>query len=153
MPFTVYLERRRGPKGVYLAPADALSEERLCQIKAKPGDILKADIVRPRNGKHHRWFMALMKVTAEALSDPAWTPESLRFWLKVKTGLVKIYEVNGERVAEVGSMSFASMKQDEFNDVSERMIGVICTELIPGMNPGDLRREVELMVAPELERA
>lgn len=153
MPYSVYLTRHRTHAGeVVLKPADALSEERLTAIRAKPGDILRADIVRPRSGPHHRWFMALLKTVSDAMGGE-WTPENLRLWLKLKAGFVEVYEIDGKTIIKPRSMSFASMKQDEFSEVSQRMIDLICAELIPGMAASDLRREVESFLAPELERA
>lgn len=43
------------------------------------------------------------------------------------------------------SIAFGNLGQDEFNEIFDRAIRLICERILPGVKDEDLRREVEIM--------
>lgn len=89
------------------------------------GEVVRADVRRPRNAKFHRKFMALMQAGFEA-----WEPDNLEYkgqtaqknfdrFRKDVTIACGYYElvtnIKGEVRAEAKSIAFANMDEDEFS--------------------------------------
>jgi hypothetical protein len=128
---------REGPK---LAAADPLSAEIIAELAHR--ETYTATIKRPRNPKHHKKLFALLKVVFEAQSTFA-TLEQLLGALKLAIGLFDT-GMTIDRVPYVvpRSISFASMSQDEFAVVYDKMIEVILTRILPASSKVDLERQV-----------
>ena len=134
--------RREGNR---LAPVDPISEEELQKIPLNK-DIL-VTFKTPRNLRQFRLAWALAHKVAEAC-DFLHDNEDAMDWLKIKARHVKfIQDPRTKQVAIVPkSIAFASLSQDAFKRVLDRMIYVTITEIIPGLKESDLRREIEKMV-------
>lgn len=110
--------------------------------KIKLGEVVKVDIQRPRNIKHHRQFFALLNAVWAAAGD--WpSVEDLLIELKLRLGITKdvIVRESGEVVKVLGSISFASMNQDEFEAFYEGALQALC-QMAGGIESDMLRQEV-----------
>ena len=69
-------------------------------------------------------------------------------WLKIKARHVKIIQnpKTGQVAIIPKSIAFASLSQDAFKRVLDRMIFIVCSEIIPGLDEGKLRAEIMAMV-------
>jgi hypothetical protein len=129
-----------------LRPADELGEAALRKIGH--GEVLSVEIKRPRNGKHHRLFWALMGLVHDNIDQERYpTVEDLVAAVKISAGLrTRIELPNGEVGFIPGSIAFHKMDQDEFSKFYDRVCDLIAKHFLPGVNTNDLRREVEIMI-------
>ena len=134
-----------------LAANDDTARDYLRRVKL--GDVVKAEIVRPRSVKYHRRFFGMLNTVWQACGD--WhTVDELLTELKFRAGLVDRQKVidrtTGEVLAEIikpQSISFAAMSDDEFRAFVDRCIKIICEEMVPGLDDHVLREEVLRAVA------
>ena len=125
-----------------LEPADGAEMPRV-----KVGDVVKVRISQPRNTKHHRKFFALMKLVFEN-QEYYDTLDDLIFAVKAATGHCKVYEKpDGTTFFAPRSIAFSNMDQTAFNLFYDRVLELVCTRIIPGLDDGDLRVEIERIVA------
>jgi hypothetical protein len=121
--------------------------------KLKIGQVVRADIIRPRNVQYHRRFFGMLNVVWQCCGDWKDSEELLRE-LKFRAGLVDKQKVidraTGEVLAEIvtpRSIAFHNMDEDEFRAFVETAIRVICEEMVPGLESSVLREEVLRAVA------
>ncbi len=135
--------RREGNR---LAPVDPISEEDLQKVPLAK-DVL-VTVRSPRNIRQFRmaWVLAA-KVAASC--DFLQDSEDGMDWLKLKARHVKyIQDPKTNQVSIIPkSIAFASLSQDDFKRVFDRMIFIVCSEVIPGMDESELRAEISAMVA------
>lgn len=134
--------RREGNR---LAPVDPISEEDLATVPL--GKDVLVTVKSPRNLRQFRLAWALAKKVSDAcefLPDS----ETAMDWLKIKARHVKI--IQDPRTQQVAiipkSIAFASLSQDAFKRVFDRMVYVVCAEIVPGLDEGKLRAEISAMV-------
>lgn len=136
MSLDVFLMR----DGNRLAAADAISAEAI--LKAESNQVFSVTLHRPRNGKHHRKLFALLKIVFDNQETFA-TLEALLDALKMATGLFDIRQtVDGIPFTVPRSISFASMCQSEFEVFYDKVMDVIVTKILPGVNRKDLEAQV-----------
>jgi len=123
-----------------LAAAD--DEAVACLRKIKLGQVVRADVVTPRNLKHHRKFFALLNLVWAA-TDQWESVEDLLIELKCRLGVVRdvVLRDSGEVFKVVGSISFGSMDQAEFDAFFERSLRLLA-QMAGGIESETLRREV-----------
>lgn len=124
-----------------LRPVDEAGETLLQGLRQ--GEIVRAEIRRPRNVQHHRWLWALATIVAQ--NSTVWrNSEDVVTALKFATGHVTTFRIPGtDKVYEIPrSISFAKMDQDAFKQFSDRCIGVITERWLPGVSSEALRQEV-----------
>lgn len=98
------------------------------------GAEVAADIVKPRSGRQHRLFMALLRVVFEN-QEFYKTFDAMRFAVMVRLGFVdEVVMHNGEVHLSPRSVAFDSMEGAEFARVMEATVGLICTEIIPALD-------------------
>src|SRR3546814_11922729 len=98
---------------------------------------------RARNPRRHRLFWALVQIIKEN-TDARQSPDAIADYLKIRAGHVEVFRRPGGEVVEVPkSISFSKCSEDEFRGVIDRLMDVIRAEIIPGLDAGDLRRELE----------
>lgn len=136
------MDIRLAMKGGRLVAADALSAEDLAGIRE--GETVRAQITRPRNIGHHRWFWALMTAVYHAQQEPVAYPtvQHMVRALKIALGLFDTWRVNGRDVLELRSISFAKMSQDEFSQFSERAVELVLTRIVPHVQRADLEARI-----------
>ena len=139
---------KRGLKG--LEPVDDSGLEVLRRLKQ--GDVIKVEITKPRNIRHHRKFFALLNLVWSSCGD--WpSVEDLLSELKKRMGL---YDDCGEivdretgqvlKAVRLRSISFASMDQTEFDEFFEKAIRTLC-QIVGGLEENVLRDEVLAQLA------
>jgi len=139
-------------RGGHLIPCDQFSADEL-MLAAKEGQGVMVKVRTPRNIRQHRMAWALAELVAEAEGLP--DKEAAMDLIKRKARFVHSYVVKrtGEVHVYVKSIAFASCSQHEFNLLFNRMIHVVCHDIIPELPESDLRREIELIVDGDREHA
>lgn len=127
---------------VGLFPVNQMASEDLAAISK---DEVLVTVRSPRNIKQHRKGWALAQKLAESC-DWLHDREDAMDYLKIKARHVRyIKEPSGNVQIIPRSIAFASLSQSAFNRVFNRMVYVVCSEIIPGLKESDLRREIERM--------
>jgi hypothetical protein len=113
-----------------------------CLRRIKVGQVVRADVVVPRNLRHHRKFFALLNLVWAA-TDQWESVEDLLIELKVRLGVVRdvVLRESGEVVKVIGSISFGSMDQAEFDAFFEKSLRLLA-HMAGGIESDVLRREV-----------
>lgn len=111
--------------------------------KLKHGQVVMADVKRPRNVQHHRKLFALLNLVVDN-QEHYQTAEHLLAALKCATGHADEYPLkDGSGVVMIPkSINFAAMDQTEFEKFYDRALHIIARDVIPGINRADLEREV-----------
>lgn len=123
----------------HIVPATEQDKDKLRIIRA--GDLLPCVLSKsPRNGDHHRKFMALAQFVAE--NHPRYqTIEDVLVQLKVRTGHAKTLFTDAGRVFyELRSISWREMDEAEFVQWSEKAKRVVFDELFPQFTNADEER-------------
>jgi hypothetical protein len=141
---TEIIMRRRGSA---LVPVTEIDAEAIASIP-EGKDVFVTPKHR-RNPKHHRLAWALAEKLSE-MCDFNDREDAMDF-LKIKARHIKmIMDPRSGHVEIVPkSISFASLDQQAFSRIFNRMVWVICNEIVPGLEETALRREVEAMVSPQ----
>jgi len=112
------------------------------------GDVVKVTYSRPRSLAHQRLYWGLIRLVFENQSYFT-TKDHLHQAVKLATGYAhKKTRKNGEQYTVYDSTSFEAMDQTEFNEYFERVVEFVCSEVIPNLDEGDLKREIEGMIKP-----
>lgn len=135
---------RKGLAG-RLEPVDDAGRDFLAKIAA--GSVVSAEVKRPRNIGHHRKFFALVNMIWQNQTRYK-SPDELLDAIKVHIGHATAMTLrDGTEVRVPKSISFASMDQAAFDAFWDRVVQVVCAEIIPGLNRDDLERELLDLVA------
>lgn len=93
--------------------------------KLKVNEIYKCEIVQPRNLAFHKKFFALIKMLYDN-QDRYSNIDHLRHDLIIEAGYYELrYNIHGVEIYEPKSISFANMKQDEFDKLYSAVVDVI----------------------------
>lgn len=126
-----------------LRAANAVAEGLLA--KMKDGTILRAKPSMPRNVKHSNKYWAMIGLIGENLQQPI-PKDVLSDYIKKGIGAVDIYWVGGKMVEYPKSIAFDAMDQNDFSEFYERCLDFIVADLLPMMDRGAIRNEVEEMI-------
>ena len=134
--------RRQGNR---LAPVDPISEDDLSKVPADR-DVM-VTIKTPRNLRQFRLAWALAQKVSEG-TDFLADRDVAMSWLKIKARHVDMIQdpKTGQVAIVPKSIAFASVTQDQFKRIFDRMVFITITEIIPGLDEGSLRKEIEDMV-------
>ena len=104
--------------------------------KLKLGETYEADIKNPRNVGFHRKFFALLNIGHEntSLEMPF---ETYRKYITIKAGYFNTYQTPKGLFYDPVSISFASMPQDEFEELYSRVLDKIIQDI------GTTKEEIE----------
>lgn len=129
-----------------IKPADQAALDFLGHTKI--GKEFMAETYRPRNLKHHKWLFGLLQVVIEN-TDRYPDVDTLLFALKIATGMCTPFpSADGKTVfVKEKSIAFESMDQDAFAAWVERVVRVIVTKILPGVNSDRLTAAVEERIA------
>ena len=147
MPMVKARAKAIGQIGLF--PTTQISDEDLSEI---PFDKeMLVTVKMPRNLQQLKLAWALADKVKEALGLV--DRDDGMFWLKMKSKHVRtlVHPITGEVAFDPKSISFASMTQVAFNRLFNRMIYVTITELIPGLEEGALRTEIEKMTGCKID--
>lgn len=108
---------------VPLYPADFDSKRKL-----KLGQDYECEIKNPRNIGFHKKFFALLNIGHEntQLDMPM---DAYRKYITIKAGFYNAYSTPKGLFYDAKSISFASMSQDEFEDVYSRVLDKIIDDI------------------------
>lgn len=123
----------------HVVPATPQDREKLRAFK--PGDVLPVRIKKPRNGDHHRKFMAL--VSFVAAHHPTYRDrESLLIELKMRTGHYDHYvrRASGEVVYIPKSIAFDEMDEGDFIEWSARAREILYEHFLAEFTDADKKR-------------
>ncbi len=131
----------KGELGLF--PDSSLASDDLMHVPSNKELLVKARA--PRSINQHRFAWALAQKVAE---NCHWLPDkrAAMDYMLIKSRHVDfIVSPNGELTILPKSIAFASLSQDAFSRVLNRMIYIVCSEIIPGLNEKNLRSELEAM--------
>jgi hypothetical protein len=135
-------------EGTHLVPVDEVSADQIRLIPTTKS--LLVEVKTPRNVRQFKLAWALAQKVSEAV-DFLHDREDAMDWLKIKARHVRMLQ--NPRTKQVAiipkSIAFASLGQDAFARVFNRMVWITCNEIIPGLQEGPLRAELEAMVGIE----
>ena len=121
------------------AAADERTEQLLKTFGA--GEVIAAQIRRPRNIKHHRKFFALLNAIFQN-QEKYLSVEAMRFALIIASGYAEEVQLEGDKVAmRPRSLNFASMDQTEFEAFYEAALQAV-PRLLPQFDGVDIEREI-----------
>ena len=114
----------------------------------KLGDLATLDVKRPRNGKYHRMFFAMLDVAFDAWEPPVQeyrgmtvqkNRERFRKDLIISAGFYDVVSnIKGEVRAEAQSISFAKMDDTEFERVYSKVADVVLQTILTRYTREDL---------------
>lgn len=134
---------RAGEVGLFVS--QEISEEDFRILPTSRDLIVTASTARNVTQLAKTWVLAQKIADAcEWLGDK----ESAMVWLKLKSRHAKLLTdpETGEVALVPKSIAFASLPQEGFNRIFNRMIYVTMTEIIPGIDEKALRASVEEMI-------
>lgn len=115
------------------APKSDLDKELIA--KWGVGSIVRATIAKPRSGKQHRFYWAILRVVW-ANQDHYSSPEAIHNLIKVRFGLVDhiVVRATGETILIPKSINYDAMEQGDFNQHVDRTLELIWAEVLPGLD-------------------
>ena len=126
------------PRGLRGATPD--DQEAFAKFKRRletmpAGDYLRLEATRPRNGKHHRKFMALVHLVTEN-SERYPTIAQALVAIKLAAGYFDphIDPRTGEIIPQVHSISYDAMDQDTFDKFYSAAIDGVLQTILPTMD-------------------
>ena len=115
--------------------------------RCKMGDIVELKPTKVRNGQYHRLFFAMLKLISEN-SSPEITQTDALYFAKLATGTGKfITDTRGAEHFVPGSISFASMKQADFEAFVKAAIPPLCRRFMNATAPDDVVAEAMSLAA------
>lgn len=143
--------RLRKIDGNLLAPADDESAE--FALRLKLGQVIHADFKRMRNYEFHKKFFSLLNYSfgvwepecAELPNYPGVIPEKnfkqFREDITIMAGYYDVFiRLNGESRTVAKSISFGSMKEDDFEKLYSATIDVILKHVLVNYDKEELER-------------
>lgn len=134
-----------------LRPADSLSQDRLRERGYRVGDVVFAELKKPRNPGFHRLAHALGRLVAENIEDfDGMSSHATIKRLQLEAGVACeeiAYRVKGMSVIQriPRSLSFESLDDGEFHEV----FGAICRHIGKnywgGLSADEVQAMIELM--------
>lgn len=137
------LKTEKGLRGATSADHEAWTKFRRGLERMKPGTWLRMEWARPRHGKHHRKFFALLQLVADN-SEVYDTAEKALVAVKLVTGHfdLMVHPETGEILQIPRSISYDSMEQGEFDAFYSAAIDAVLRHILPTM---DRERADQLM--------
>lgn len=129
-----------------LVPASQKDAEFMRARKYHMGDILSADLSKPRHPKHHRLVMSLLKLVLDS-SEHVQTIDQLLTIVKIKMGRVQTFidAVAGKTYYVPESIAYASMDQGEFDIFWRDLKDMVTRDYLPGMTPEQVEAAIDRM--------
>lgn len=126
---------------------DAMSDEIITSLPF--GKPMRAKVTLARNVKHNRKMFALLKLIFDQQSRYP-TLDHLLTGIKLATGHYDEWKQDGATVRVPKSISFDAMDQTAFSSFYDRVIDLVCTQIIPGLQQDDLAREIEEIIGSDV---
>lgn len=141
------LKTEHGLRGATATDHEAWSKFRRRLETMKPGTWLRIESSRPRNGKHHRKFMALLQLVVEN-SESYNTIEKALIAVKLIAGHFEpaIHPQTGELIQVPKSIAYESMDQDEFDAFYSAALDGVLQHILPSMDAETADRLMDMIV-------
>lgn len=124
-----------------LRPVDDKAREDLSKVKL--GKSVLCEVKQARNPAQHRLYWGLIGLLHPNQSRYA-TQEQLSNAMKCAVGWCDEIELKDGRIMAIPkSISFANMPQSEFAEFFDKIMDLATTRIIPGLDKGALRTELE----------
>lgn len=144
-------KRRKEPimlrvaKGV-LVPASGRDQEMLRARKYHTGDVLAAELTKPRHPIHHKLVMSLLKIVLDS-QEGLQTIDQLLTVVKIKMGRAQpfIDSAANKTYWVVESISFAAMDQGEFDVFWRDLKVLVSKDYLHGMTPEQMDQAIDRM--------
>ena len=146
MSKAVLIRTPAGLRGATPDDQDAWAKFRRRLETMKPGNWLRLEWSTPRNGPHHRKFMALVSLVTEN-SEVYRTKEQALVAIKLAAAYFDphIDPRTGEITYQVRSISYDAMGQEEFEQFYSAAIDGILSTILPQMDRATADRLLELI--------
>lgn len=137
---------RDGKIKAVFAAADSREAEILKGRKYKVGDVVRLDISKPRNPKHHRLVLATIAFLVHN-TEAFDTIDQALIAIKVGMGYCDpvIDGSTGKTLWILRSISFDRMSEDEFSTFHADLLKFITARYLKGMTPEQLEEAASLM--------
>lgn len=145
------VRRRKDPiflrvvKGA-LQPASTHDQALLRTRKYHVGDVLKAELTKPRHPKHHKLVMALLQLVLSS-QETLQTIDQLLTVLKIKLGRAQPFtdDADGKVYWVLESISYEAMDQGEFSVFWDDLRALVARDYLHGMTPEQIDEACEMM--------
>lgn len=143
----VLLRTPSGLRGSTPADHDAWTKFKRRLETMKPGTWLRFEWSSPRNGAHHRKFMALLQLVAEN-SETYNTVEKALIAVKLIAGHFEpaVHPQTGELIQVPKSISYESMSQEDFDVWYDRAIDAVIQYILPTFDRDTADRLLDLII-------
>jgi hypothetical protein len=140
----IYLRVEKGA----LVPANEIERERLRKKGYQVGDILRAELRKPRNPRHHRLVMGLIAKLVENFDGLQTVDQALTI-IKIKLGRAQPYtDASTMRTYWVPeSINFENMDQGDFEEFWRDLCALVVRDFWPDMTPERVTELAEMMDA------
>lgn len=129
------IKTEKGLRGATQPDHDAWTKFRRNLEAMKPGTWIRMEWARPRNGRFHRKFFALLQLVADN-SEVYDTAEKALVAVKLVTGHfdLMVHPETGEILQIPRSISYDSMEQGEFDTFYSAAIDAVLRHILPTMD-------------------
>ena len=132
----LWLERLAS--GQFMPTADCEEEARKIEV----GEVIRVKWTRPRNGRMHRKFFALLRVCFEQ-QDRYATEEQFRHVVQIELGWADpVFTDDGIHWIP-RSLSFGRMDQSEFDRLYSQTLDLMIAKHVKGADPSELDAAAE----------
>lgn len=128
-----------------IVPATEADAERLRIFK--PGDLLPVSVRKPRNGDHHRKFMALVAFVAHHHPQYEHVDDVLRLLKYWTHHFDELVLPNGQIIYEMRSISWREMDEGEFREWSAKAREFIFNRMFPELPRERIEQEIDEWLA------
>lgn len=97
--------------------------------KLKKDEVYSFEVKLERNYQFHKKFMALCKIGCENSKSVEMPFDAYRKFATIKAGYADIYKTPKGIYVEAKSISFSSMKEEEFQEVYNRVLEFIAKDI------------------------
>ncbi|RAU21100.1 hypothetical protein CU669_15210 [Paramagnetospirillum kuznetsovii] len=123
-----------------LRPANQDAAEILSRYKV--GDMVTAEVKKPRNLAHHRLYWELCRIVAANMPGDH-SAEIVSDVIKIRAGHCAVVATVKGEVFSPKSISFATMDQHQFREFFDRALAVVVNDILPGVDSAALEAEVQ----------
>lgn len=120
----------------------SLPEDELALENIKRGQIVEAELKRPRNAKFHKKFFALIGIVVENTEYE--NAEQVLHLIKLKLGHFDyIVNTNGKQIYIPKSISFSKMDNDSFNKFYNQTVNIVLRDFLTNWKNSDIDAAID----------
>lgn len=131
-------------KLLHLVPATPHDQEIISELRDDKHYKGHLTFTTPRSVKQNRYYWGGVLATAIENQDFYHGTKPLHLWLKTRLGYVNRITFHDDSFfVDVDSTAFDKMLPEEFKTYLDSAIMLICTEVIPGLDPAMLKADAQ----------